>query len=69
MKIVGAASDNHRIMMSTLCEFCGAESIKYKDLGNGEDYTLEKDGNKILIKARGGKFDGGFLVIEKVEKS
>ncbi len=64
-KIVGAASDKHAKQMRTLAKFCGAERIKYEDLGSGEDYTLTKRGKVLIVKARGNKYDGGFLAIER----
>ena len=62
-KIIGAGSEAHYKQLETLREFCGADSIRYEDLGNMENHFLEKNGKTLLIKACYNKVDGGFLSV------
>jgi len=66
-KVIGAASPNHFKQMECLRAFVGADTITYKDLGNGEDYTLSKGGKELVISARYNKVDGGFLAVDDGE--
>jgi len=60
-KIVNAASDNHWKMMQRIVDVTGVDSITYEDLGEGENYTLTKDGKTVVLMIRGNSVDGGFL--------
>lgn len=62
--IVNVASENHAQQMKRIAEFMEADSITYKDLGNGKDYILIKGGKSLTLSVRGNKFDGGFLCVE-----
>jgi len=62
-KVIGAASYYHSKQMEELRAFCGADSIRYEDLGNMENYFLEKGNKTLQIKACYNKVDGGFLSI------
>ena len=62
-KIIGAANPRHEAQLQKLLEFCGADSIRYEDLGKGENYVLEKNGKVLVLRIRGNHFDGGFLTV------
>ena len=66
VQVINASSPEHAAQIGALGEFVGADSIEYEDRGNGENYLITKGGKQLLIKARGNKFDGGFLSIEVV---
>lgn len=63
-RIVGAASDHHREQMAAIAAFSWADAVEYADLGNGEDYTLTKGRERIVLRVRGNRADGGFLSVE-----
>lgn len=65
MEVIGAKTDNSYCYIKEFGEFIGADSIEYVDLGNGENYIIEKDGQVMEIHARGNKVDGGFLTFLK----
>lgn len=66
MIVTGAGSSAHALQMERLAEFCGADEIRYKDLGNGEDYLLLKNGRSLELHVRGNKVDGGFLCVPPI---
>jgi hypothetical protein len=61
--VIGAKSDRHHQQMSVLADITGCD-VTYKDLGNGEDYVLWKDGRSVTLQIRGNRVDGGFMSIE-----
>jgi hypothetical protein len=61
--IVSPGSPRHEEQMQALGEFCGLDKITYQDLGDGENYILEKDGKEIAIAVRGNRVDGGFMCV------
>ena len=62
-RIVNAASEEHRAQMERVANFCGAEEVAYKDLGNGEDYTLTRGDKVLVLQVRGNRVDGAFMCI------
>ena len=68
MRVVDAASPKHTKQMECLGEFLALTSISYKDHGNRETYTLERqDGKKLEIRACGNQYDGGFLAVGEIK--
>ena len=66
--VCGAATPIHNTMLQVLADFLGVD-IEYKDLGKGEDITLiRNDGKELTLRARGSRYDGGFLTIDIPEK-
>jgi len=59
--IINAFSYNHKQMMKRIADVTEADSIRYEDLGNGENYTITKNGKSVVLMIRGNKIDGGFL--------
>ena len=57
-------SPRHEEQLRTLADFCGLDRVAYEDLGNGENYTLEKDGKQIVLRVSGNRCDGGFLCVD-----
>jgi len=62
--IENPGSPRHEEQLRTLAEFCALDRVAYKDLGNGEEYVLEKDGEQITLCVHGNKFDGGFMCVD-----
>jgi hypothetical protein len=61
--VINPAGHNHSKQMGLLASFCDAD-VRYEDLGNGENYFLERDGKTIILKVRWNKLDGGFLHVD-----
>lgn len=61
-KIIGAASEAHRMQMQRLVDFAEAESVEYVDETNGERYILFKKGVYLTLKM-GCQDRAGFLVV------
>lgn len=65
IEIISESSQVHRNMMEKLAKVCNAHKIEYKDLGNGEEYTLTKTegGSEVTSKITicSNKIDGGFI--------
>lgn len=65
LRVVGAPTTRHRLQMKRLGEFLGLAEIRYRDLGNGEDYVLITERHKrLILKIRAHRDQGGFLVID-----
>jgi hypothetical protein len=65
--VTGETSINPQVLnakLAALAELTSAEVITYEDKGNMEIYLITKNGKTTMLKACGGKFDGGFLAIE-----
>lgn len=63
-EIINAASEKHRAQMERLAAFCRVDTVEYKDLGNGEVYTLKRGSETLILSALGNKVDGGFLCVK-----
>ncbi len=64
MIITNAASENHAAQMKKIGDFCDADEVIYRDLGNGEDYLVLKGDQSLALRIRVNGIDGGYLTVE-----
>lgn len=47
-------TEKHYLQLEKLALFMGVDKIEFNELGDGEEYTLTKNGKNIRLKVNGG---------------